>query len=127
MTVVIVEDSDVVRELLRDHVCTLPGVQVIGEAVGAQEAIELIARTLPRVVLLDLSLSPGHGFNVLKAVRAAGNRCKVLVLTNQDIAPLRSLAEGLGADGLYDKVTGIAQVLAHIQAWSSVEPTPVFD
>ena len=57
MRIVIVEDSALVRDnllaLLADH----PSLAVIGTAVGEDEAYQLITRTQPDTVLLDLALS----------------------------------------------------------------------
>ena len=58
MRIVIVEDSALVRDnllaLLADH----PSLAVIGTAAGEDEAYQLITRTRPDTVLLDLALSP---------------------------------------------------------------------
>jgi DNA-binding NarL/FixJ family response regulator len=84
------------------------------------EAIEMIERLRPGVVTLDVALSPGNGFNVLKALREKGNDCKALVLTNQDLAGLRPTAQKYGADGLYDKSLDAAAVIERVRQWASL-------
>jgi DNA-binding response OmpR family regulator len=122
MKTVIVEDSQLIQTWLASVLLDIPGVHVAGCAVGEDEALALIEHHRPDLVLLDLSLSPGHGFNVLKAMRAKGNRCKVLILTNQDLKGIEGMARELGADGVHDKNADIAQVVSRITEWVRKPP-----
>jgi DNA-binding response OmpR family regulator len=97
-------------------------VDILGCAAGEPDALELIERTRPDLVLLDLSLTPGHGFNVLKSLRASGHHCKVLILTNQDIGAIGPMARELGADGVHDKNLDLAPLVAVITAWIAEPP-----
>jgi DNA-binding NarL/FixJ family response regulator len=124
MKTVIVEDSQVIQDWLASELQAVPGVTVVGFAAGEDEALALIEREHPELVLLDLSLTPGHGFNVLKSLRAAGQHCKVLILTNQDVDAIGPLAASLGADGVFDKGRDFTPVIARIAAWAC-EPSAV--
>lgn len=115
MDIVVVEDSPVMQRLLLASLGKLETVRVVGTATGEAEAIALIERTRPDVLLLDLFLSPGHGFKVLQAVRRAGNPCKVLVLTNEVIhEEYRRIGEQLGVIAFHDKGEGLGQLLADL-------------
>jgi DNA-binding NarL/FixJ family response regulator len=122
MKTVVVEDSQVIQDWLVAVLRDIPGVEILGCAAGEPDALELIERTRPELVLLDLSLSPGHGFSVLKSLRAAGNHCKVLILTNQDIGAIGPIARELGADGVHDKNLDLAPLVALITAWVGEPP-----
>lgn len=115
LRIVLVEDSEVIRAHLITLLIKLPGVQIAGQATSEEDAILLIAKEQPDVVILDLSLSPGSGLNVLQALRAAGNRCLVYVLSSQTIAQYRQRASALGADDFFDKSGGIKNMLAAIR------------
>jgi DNA-binding NarL/FixJ family response regulator len=119
MKIVIVEDSPLIQAWLASSLRAIPGVLIVGCATSEREALTLIDREQPDVVMLDLSLSPGHGFNVLKSLRAAGHGCKVLVLTNQDIVPMTPIVMGLGADGIHDKNVDLGRVTACVAAWAA--------
>jgi DNA-binding NarL/FixJ family response regulator len=119
LNVVIVEDSELIQKWLERLLLAIPGVNVVGIAAAEDEAIEMIERLRPGVVTLDVALSPGNGFNVLKALREKGNDCKALVLTNQDLAGLRPTAQKYGADGLYDKSLDAATVIERVRQWAS--------
>lgn len=108
MNIVVVEDSPVMQRLLLTMVAAEPELQVVGVAAGESEAIDVIGREQPDIVLLDLHLSPGHGWRVLQAVRAAGHHCKVLILTSNNLHEeyvQRGLA--LGVVSFHDKGDGL--------------------
>ena len=116
MNIVVVEDSIVMQRVLLSTLAELPGVRVVGAARGEAEAVALILRVNPDLVLLDLFLSPGHGFKVIKDVREAGLACKVLVMTNELLhEEYRRRGAELGVIAFHDKGAGLAPLLADIQ------------
>jgi two-component system, LytTR family, response regulator len=68
LAVVVVEDEPLARTALRDLVGRIPGLCVAGEAADADEAVALIERTHPEIVLLDVQLPGATGFDVLRRV-----------------------------------------------------------
>ena len=121
MKIVVVEDSAVIRKHLVALLQAIPGVTVCGESESEQDALEMIPRLAPDIVTLDLSLSPGHGFNVLRGLRNIGNAAKVFVLTNQTHDQYRQTSMELGAAGFYDKTIGLEDVLGAIRAMVAVK------
>jgi DNA-binding NarL/FixJ family response regulator len=102
-SVFIVDDSPLIRDRLRAFLGELPGVHAVGEAAGADAAIAAILEARPEVVLLDLQLAQGSGFDVLRAVRDAAPEIDVYMLSSHSAYPYRELAERLGARGYFDK------------------------
>ena len=121
--VVIVEDSELIQKWLERLLMSVPGVAVVGIAAAEDEAIEMIERLRPGLVTLDVALSPGNGFNVLKVLREKGHDFTALMLTNQDLAGLRPIAQKYGADGLYDKSLDIATVIERVRQWAGERTT----
>ena len=101
--VFLVEDAPLLRERLQGLVEAIPGASMVGHASGAQEAVQAILSARPDVVVLDIHLAQGSGFDVLRALRAAAFAPAVYVLTNYPQDAYRRLAEGLGARGFFDK------------------------
>ena len=60
MSILIVDDHEVVRNGIRAYLGTLPEFNVVGEAVSGEEAISMVAELIPDIVLLDLSLPDGN-------------------------------------------------------------------
>ena len=56
LRVLVVDDQQIVREGLATILDLLPDVSVVGTAGDGQEALELVARRLPDVVLMDLHM-----------------------------------------------------------------------
>lgn len=107
MNVFLVEDSPSIRRLLVRRLETLPGVNVVGEANGQEQALALIDWLKPDTVLLDLSLASGSGLQVLARLRRSGFMGRVMVLTAQALDAYRQACEDAGADGFYDKASGL--------------------
>ena len=117
MNIVIVEDSELIRNHLLEMIATQPRIHVVGVATEEEAAISLILSTSPDAVLLDLSLSPGSGVRVLSRIRAAGNAVRVLVLTNNIEPSLRNACLALGVQGFFDKSFEAEQCIQQLFDW----------
>lgn len=69
--VLIVDDSDFFREVLRDVLGGYPDLEVVGEAADGAVAIELCARLRPDVVTMDVLLPLVGGIDAIRAIMAA--------------------------------------------------------
>jgi DNA-binding NarL/FixJ family response regulator len=103
MQVFLVEDSIPVRERLKAMLEAVPGTEVVGAASNAEDAIHGILATRPDMVLLDISLAAGSGFDVLRAVQLQAPQIDIYMLSSFTAYPYRQLAETLGARGFFDK------------------------
>jgi DNA-binding NarL/FixJ family response regulator len=108
--VCIVEDSDAVRERLSAMLTETAGVEVVGTASGAKEAITIVRERRPDVVVLDLQLSDGSGLDVLKRIRQDGPEPLVMILTIHASAQFRERCLKAGADYFFDKAIEFGKV-----------------
>jgi DNA-binding NarL/FixJ family response regulator len=106
----LVEDSHLVLQRLETMLGTLPGASVVGTATHASRAIRNILEEKPDLVLCDLKLATGSGFDVLRAVRAAAPEIDVYMLSNFASEPYRRLAAELGARDFFDKTNDIERI-----------------
>lgn len=83
-TVVIADDQVLVRDGLRALVDREPDLEVVAEAADGVEAVELVKRHQPDVVLMDIRMPRLDGLAATRAIGAAGLATKVLVLTTFD-------------------------------------------
>jgi DNA-binding NarL/FixJ family response regulator len=109
-SIFVVEDSALVRERLLEMLDTLPDAQVVGVATRADEAIQDILAGHPDIVLLDVRLEQGSGFDVLRAVHEMAPDVDVYMLSSFATDPYRQLALRLGARGYFDKSTEFGRV-----------------
>jgi DNA-binding NarL/FixJ family response regulator len=80
--VFLLDDHEVVRRGLRDLLEAAGGIEVVGEAGTADEAIRRIPPTRPNVAILDVRLPDGDGVEVCRDVRSAHPEVQCLILTS---------------------------------------------
>ncbi|HEY6966296.1 MAG TPA: response regulator [Burkholderiales bacterium] len=100
--VFVVEDSPRIRERL-DELIANAGAVSVGHAANVGPASRAILETRPDIVILDLQLADGSGFDVLRAVHDVAPEIEIYLFTNFAADPYRQLAERLGARGFIDK------------------------
>ncbi len=98
--IVVVDDHPVVRDGLTGMFAGEDGIEVVGEAGDGRDALTVIARHDPDVVLMDLRMPAGDGVPAIRALRERSrSRPRILVLTTYDTdRDIRSAMEA-GADG----------------------------
>ena len=110
LNVFLVEDSPLVLDRLSEMLEAIPGVKVVGRATGARDAIAGIHLMKPEIVVLDLKLAEGSGFDVLSEMRERDPDIGFYMLSSFASEPYRRHAERLGALGFFDKTTEFEQV-----------------
>jgi DNA-binding NarL/FixJ family response regulator len=111
MPVVLVDDHPVVRHGLAYLLAEQPDFVVVGEAEDPEAALEVIERTSPRVVVLDLSLQGREAIPLLADLRERWPQLRILILSmhDEDLYAERLLA--LGAHGYVMKQEEPAEFL----------------
>ena len=114
--VLIADDHAIVRAGLRTLITSERDLELIGEASGGVEAIEKVTKLAPDVLVLDISMPDLDGIEVIKALKAAGSTCAILVLTlHEDEALLRE-AIRLRASGYILKHAAESELISAIRS-----------
>ncbi len=94
--VLIADDHALVRAGIRALVEKIEGIVVVGEAGKGNEALELLRDLRPDLMLLDITMPDGGGFDVLEQVTKKYPEIKVIVLTVHEAGEyaIRALREG---------------------------------
>ena len=113
--VVLADDQEMVRAGLRMLIDFQPDLEVVGEAADGIEAVEVVTRARPDVVLMDVRMPRCDGIEAARRILAAVPDTAVLVLTTFDEDA--SLAEALraGVSGFLLKVAPPEQLLHAIR------------
>ena len=82
ITVVIADDHPFVRHGLRTYLETLDDMDVAGEAANGVEAVELVERLFPDVVLMDLVMPELDGIGAIRRIREVAPSTRVIALTS---------------------------------------------
>ena len=116
--VALVEDQTIVRQGLRSLLALNDDIEVAAEASDGDEAVEVIERERPDVVLLDLRMPKKSGLEVLQTLREHGTMRPTLILTTFDddamlFETIRAGAKGwMLKDVSLERLTGAIRTLA---------------
>jgi DNA-binding NarL/FixJ family response regulator len=113
-TVVIADDQDLIRSGL-EMVLHARGCQVVGQASDGRQAVELVRRTQPDVVLMDIRMPVLDGIAATRELTAARSHSRVLVLTTYDLDRYVYGALRAGAAGFLLKATPPDRLVAGIE------------
>lgn len=96
ITVVLVDDQNLIRQGVRSLLALAGDIAVVGEASDGDEGVSVIRRERPDVVLLDLRMPKKDGVEVLRTLRADGTLPPTIILTtfDDDVALLDAVKAG---------------------------------
>lgn len=119
--VVLVEDHLVVRSGLRLLLENNPEIEIAGEAGNAAEALEVVRKTSPHVVLMDIGLPDRSGIDATREIKRYFPNVAVLALTiHEDEEYFFKMLEA-GASGYVPKRAAPEELLAAIRTAASGE------
>ncbi len=103
--VFLVEDNPAIRQGIVLTLCEEDRFEIVGEAATRDEATRWLGENPGGwdLAVIDIFLTQGHGFDVLRACAGRAAHQKAVVLTNYTREPVRSSAARLGADAVFDK------------------------
>jgi DNA-binding NarL/FixJ family response regulator len=114
-TVVVVDDQAMVRAGFRSLLEDEPGLDVVGEAADGEEAVTVVKRLRPDVVLMDIRMPSLDGLEATRSLIAAGVPSRVLVLTTFDVDEYVFGALRAGASGFLLKDAPAEELIAAVR------------
>ena len=96
--VVLVDDHDIWRDGMKSMLSGTEFV-VVGEASSGRDAAGVVESTLPRIVVLDIRMAGGDGFEALKELKSRFPKVSVLMLTTYDSPTFVARSVAGGASG----------------------------
>lgn len=97
--VLIVDDQQMFREGIRHRLAQESDISVVGEAASGEEALAMLSRAKPDVIILDIRLPNMSGIEVARQVRQQWPDVKILVLSGYDFDQYVRAAARVGIDG----------------------------
>ncbi|MEU7527557.1 response regulator transcription factor [Saccharothrix sp. NPDC042600] len=113
--VVVVDDQALLRGSFRVLVDSAPDLRVVGEAGDGAEAVSVVTRTRPHVVLMDVRMPGVDGIAATREVSVTSPESRVLILTTFDLDEYVYAALRAGASGFLLKDTPPAELLSAIR------------
>jgi DNA-binding NarL/FixJ family response regulator len=121
ISVVIADDQQLIRAGFRSLLVAEPDLEVVGEAATGSEAVALVSRTVPDVVLMDIRMPDGDGLwateRIIADPRLAATH--VVILTTFELDDYVSRAIRAGASGFLVKDTEPVELIRAIRVVAS--------
>lgn len=114
--VLVVDDSEDLRLLLRMRMERLEGLDVVGEAEDGMQAVEMAAALQPDLVVLDLAMPRMDGLEALPLIREAAPGVRVVVLSGFNQSTMSEKAMAAGADGYVVKGGPLGELFEVVEA-----------
>jgi DNA-binding NarL/FixJ family response regulator len=122
LRIVIVDDHAVVRRGVRSLLETHAGWDVVGEATTGREALEVVRRLRPQVVVMDLSLPELNGLDATRQIMKDLPETEVLVLTMHQSEQLARDVLKAGARGYLLKSDADQSLIAAVESLRQHKP-----
>lgn len=115
LTVAIIDDHAVMVDALSIVINSEPGLKVVGTAGNCRAAYDMVHRSCPQVLLLDVDLPDGDGLDMAKDLKSICPSAQVLVLTS--LADDRTLMRAIdtGVSGFVAKNRPLVEVISAIR------------
>jgi DNA-binding NarL/FixJ family response regulator len=113
--IIVVDDHPLVRVGLVQLISEEPDLEVCGEAHSVLEALKLVEKLQPDLVVVDLSLSDGSGLDLIGQIKAQHKEVKMLVSSMHDESLFAERVLRAGAQGFVSKQEASDQVVHAIR------------
>jgi two-component system response regulator NreC len=115
VTVLLVDDHPIVRQGLRNLLDSMPDFEVVGEAGDGLEALEMVEKTQPQVLVIDMVMPGLTGIEVTQRVKHHWPATKIIILSMQNNEAYVVSALKSGASGYILKDTGPEELVDAIR------------
>jgi len=112
----LVDDHDLVRSGIRRLLEDVPDIRVAAEAQSGEEAIRMVRRQAPDVILMDVSMPGIGGLEATRKIIRSMPDMKIIVVTIHDDAPFPARLLEAGASGYITKGCSVDEIVTAIRA-----------
>ncbi|MBI4785990.1 MAG: response regulator transcription factor [Chloroflexi bacterium] len=119
--VILADDHAVVRKGIRDFLEEDATLRVVGEANDGEEAIALVARERPDIILLDIQMPRLSGLDAARRIRKESPNVRVLMLTAYEDEPYILAALQAGVHGYLLKTAASEELVLAVHAVAAGE------
>lgn len=118
LTLLLIEDCDLIRDRMLLMLEQIPGVEVIACASRLSQADAVLRSLTPDLLVLDLQLPDGNALQAIGGWRALAPQIQMVVFTNQFGAAVRAQCAQVGLEWVFDKSCEIDLLLDLVQRLS---------
>jgi DNA-binding NarL/FixJ family response regulator len=114
ITILLVDDHKLIRDSWSFILNSDPRFQVVGETSGGDEAVEIARSKRPKIVLMDVNMSPMNGFDVTKQIRKYSPGSKVIGISMHTMPAYARRMLQIGAMGYVTKNSSKDEMISAI-------------
>jgi DNA-binding NarL/FixJ family response regulator len=118
MTIIIADDSPILRNRLIGLLRSCVSVEIIGEADNGAEAVRIILEKKPDMAIIDVRMPEMNGIEVLMKIKKLQSKTRICVLTNHPYRQYRERCIAEGALHFFDKNQDIQLMIDVINNYS---------
>ena len=116
VTLLLVDDEPTIRQGIRESIdWAAQGVRIVGEAGDGQQALDLVHRLRPDIVLVDIVMPRRDGLSFCEECRRACPDTRLIIVSGHDQFALAQKAIRIGVDDYLLKPVGAAQMVEAVQ------------
>lgn len=115
ITVLLVDDHDLVRAGISRLLSDIPGIKVIAEAQSGEEAVKIAREKKPNVVIMDVKMPGIGGLEATKKLLRNDSDIKIIALTVCNIDPFPTKLLQAGASGYLTKGAMVEEMVTAIK------------
>jgi DNA-binding NarL/FixJ family response regulator len=130
ITVIIADDQTLFREGIKDLLSDEKGIEVVGEAADGHEALKLVRKLKPTVILLDIKLPHMDGIEAARQIHKECPATNVLILSSFEDESHVMEAIQAGANGYLSKMLPAVELVNALKAFANdgiMIPQPVMN
>ena len=105
--IAVIDDQDTIVDILKVFFEHISDISLIGYANSGQDAIKIVDKYHPDIILIDVEVPGMNGIEATKIITKRFSKTKVILFTRHDNKKIRSLAIKSGADGYVSKITDL--------------------
>lgn len=123
MKLLIVDDSEPIRTSLRGLLSRIVGISSVEEATTLAEAVQSVQRDAPHLMILDLHLPDGLGWQIIGSLKQLSSSLQIAVMTIHADDSYRQRCLMLGANWFFDKATEFEMLLDVVRRQAELIPS----
>lgn len=111
ISILIADDHDIIREGIKSVLSIRPEYKVCAEALNGEDALELVSKFKPDILLLDISMPKLSGLDVIQRIKRISAKTKVIVITVHKMGAYVLKALRSGVSGYINKENVVEELI----------------
>ncbi len=114
LDILVVDDSENFRELIKDFLEQQQEVQKVTTAVSGKEAIEHLEKFTPKVILMDIVMPDLNGFETSEIIRSKFPDMPIIILSGNEVTDAHEMIEKFKLNGFVNKINLVSELIPAI-------------